>query len=118
MGNAIDNELGRIDISEEVVADLAGSVAIECYGLVGMSPRKLTDGMAGLLKRENLSRGVEVKIEGGNVVVDLYVVVGYGIKISEVAANVMERVKYTLESSTKLKVVAVNVNVQGVRFLA
>ncbi|MDR0434148.1 MAG: Asp23/Gls24 family envelope stress response protein [Gracilibacteraceae bacterium] len=117
MGNTIENDLGSINISEEVVANLAGSVAVECYGLIGMSPRKLTDGVVGLLKRENLSRGVEVKIEGGSVVVDLYVVVGYGIKISEVAANVMERVKYTLESSTSLKVAAVNVNVQGVRFL-
>ncbi|WP_425807211.1 Asp23/Gls24 family envelope stress response protein [Desulfitobacterium sp. Sab5] len=117
MGKEINNNLGIIDISEEVIATIAGAAAVECYGLVGMASRKLTDGFVDLLGRENLARGVVVKIEDNQVVIDLYIVVGYGVKISEVAANVMERVRYTTENLTGLTVAQVNVNVQGVRVL-
>ena len=117
MGKEINNNLGIIDISEEVIATIAGAAAVECYGLVGMDSRKLTDGFVDLLGRENLARGVVVKIEDNQVVIDLYIVVGYGVKISEVAANVMERVRYTTENLTGLTVAQVNVNVQGVRVL-
>lgn len=117
MGKEINNNLGIIDISEEVIATIAGAAAVECYGLVGMASRKLTDGFVDLLGRENLARGVVVKIEDNQVIIDLYIVVGYGVKISEVAANVMERVRYTTENLTGLTVAQVNVNVQGVRVL-
>lgn len=117
MGKEINNNLGKIDISEEVIATIAGAAAVECYGLVGMSSRKITDGFTELLGRENLARGVMVKINEDQVVIDLYIVVGYGVNISEVAANVMERVRYTTENLTGLHVAQVNVNVQGVRVL-
>jgi len=117
MGKEIINSLGKIDISEEVISAIAGATAVECYGLVGMASRKITDGFADLLGRENLARGVVVSINGNEVVIDLYIVVGYGVKISEVAASVMERVRYTIEKLTGLNVSQVNVNVQGVRVL-
>lgn len=117
MGKEINNNLGKIDISEEVIATIAGAAAVECYGLVGMSSRKITDGFTELLGRENLARGVMVKIDDNQVVIDLYIVVGYGVNISEVATNVMERVRYTTENLTGLHVAQVNVNVQGVRVL-
>ncbi|MHB1651086.1 MAG: Asp23/Gls24 family envelope stress response protein [Desulfitobacteriaceae bacterium] len=118
MGKEISNRLGKIDISEEVIATIAGAAAIECYGLVGMaSTRKITDGVAEILGRENLARGVVVSIKENEVVIDLYIIVGYGVRISEVAANVMERVRYTSENLTGLNVSQVNVNVQGVRVL-
>jgi uncharacterized alkaline shock family protein YloU len=117
MGKEIINSLGKIDISEEVISTIAGATAVECYGLVGMASRKITDGFADLLGRENLARGVVVSIKDNEVVIDLYIVVGYGVKISEVAASVMERVRYTTEKLTGLNVSQVNVNVQGVRIL-
>lgn len=118
MGKEITNSLGLIDISEEVIATIAGAAAVECYGLVGMaSTRKITDGVAEILGRENLARGVVVSLQENEVVIDLYIIVGYGVRISEVAANVMERVRYTTENLTGLKVSEVNVNVQGVRIL-
>lgn len=117
MGKEINNNLGKIDISEEVIATIAGAAAVECYGLVGMSSRKISDGFTELLGRENLARGVMVKIDDNQVVIDLYIVVGYGVNISEVATNVMERVRYTTENLTGLHVAQVNVNVQGVRVL-
>ncbi len=118
MGKEIANSLGLIDISEEVIATIAGAVAVECYGLVGMaSTRRITDGVAEILGRENLARGVVVSLQENEVVIDLYIIVGYGVRISEVAANVMERVRYTTENLTGLKVSQVNVNIQGVRVL-
>ncbi|HHV65242.1 MAG TPA: Asp23/Gls24 family envelope stress response protein [Peptococcaceae bacterium] len=117
MGKLMETKLGKIEISEEVIATIAGAAAIECYGLVGMASRKISDGVSGLLKRENLSKGVVVTFTDDMLIIDLNIIVGYGTKISEVAANVMDRVRYTVETMTGLKVAEVNVNVQGVRFL-
>ncbi|MEW6725299.1 MAG: Asp23/Gls24 family envelope stress response protein [Bacillota bacterium] len=115
MGKEAVNRWGRISISDEVIATVAGVAATECYGIVGMASRKLKDGIAELLRRENLSRGVEVNVEGDEVGVSLYIIVGYGTRISEVAKNVTEQVKYSVESMTGLRVSRVNILVQGVK---
>jgi uncharacterized alkaline shock family protein YloU len=117
MGKEINNNYGKIEISEEVIATIVGAAAVECYGLVGMASKKSSDKFSELLGRENLARGVVVSINGDHVVIDLHIIVGYGVKISEVAANVMERVRYTVENFIGLKVAQVNVHVQGVRVL-
>ncbi|MDA8236087.1 MAG: Asp23/Gls24 family envelope stress response protein [Clostridia bacterium] len=106
---------GKLDVAEEVVATIAGAAAIECYGLVGMASRKISDGFAELLGKESLSKGVKVHLEDNEVVIDLYIIVNYGVKISEVAHNVMEKVGYSVKNMTGLDVKAVNVVVQGVR---
>jgi uncharacterized alkaline shock family protein YloU len=112
------SENGKIDVADQVIAVIAGSAALDCYGLVGMASRKgLKDGIAELLGRENLSRGVEVSREGDILHLDLYVIVSYGTKISEVAHNIQSKVKYVLEEVVGLKVDLVNVYVQGVRVL-
>ncbi|MBM7556435.1 Asp23/Gls24 family envelope stress response protein [Halanaerobacter jeridensis] len=114
-GQKLDNDLGTVNISEEVISIMAGLTAIECYGLVGMASQGIQDGISRLLGRENLNKGIEVhKVEDG-IVVELYIIVEYGTKISEVASNVMNRVRYTLEDLAGINVVAVNINVQGVR---
>ncbi|MBS4024394.1 MAG: Asp23/Gls24 family envelope stress response protein [Clostridia bacterium] len=115
MTNEIKNELGKITISHDVIGTIAGYAAIQCYGLVGMARKKLSDGVAELLKKEALQKGVIVRVEGEQIVIDLFIVVGYGTKISTVASNVMEQVKYSVESLTGIKVAAVNVVIQGVR---
>ncbi|KIL41131.1 hypothetical protein SD70_08810 [Gordoniibacillus kamchatkensis] len=116
MSIELTQELGKIIVTGDVVATLAGSAALECYGLVGMASRKqLKDGIAELLGRDNLGRGVEVRRDGDNVEIDLYIIVSYGTKISEVAHNVQNRVKYVLNDVVGLKVDAVNIFVQGVR---
>lgn len=109
-------EFGQIHVSDEVIAILAGSAALECYGLVGMASRKgLMDGITDLLGRENLSRGVEVRYDGEAMSIDLYIIVSYGTKISEVAHNVQNRVKYVMNDVVGLQVESVNIFVQGVR---
>ncbi|WP_058301643.1 Asp23/Gls24 family envelope stress response protein [Gorillibacterium timonense] len=109
-------EKGNVHVSDQVVAVLAGSAALDCYGLVGMSSRKqFKDGISELLGRENLSRGVEIRYEQDGLHIDLYIIVSYGTKISEVAHNVQNRVKYVLNEVFGLKVDFVNIIVQGVR---
>ncbi|MGI6576250.1 MAG: Asp23/Gls24 family envelope stress response protein [bacterium] len=115
MKNEIKTSFGRIVIAEEVIATIAGMAAVECYGLVGMASRKIKDGIVELLRKDNLSRGVEVIVRDDDVFINLYIIVGYGVKISEVAHNVMEKVKYSIEHITGLKVAKVYVNVQGVK---
>lgn len=114
-GKIVETALGKLVLSEEAIATVAGAAAIECYGVVGMAGRKMTDGIAELLGRENLSRGVEVSIEGDHVFITLYIIVGYGVRISEVARMVVEKVRYTVEQVTGLKVANVRVNVEGIR---
>ncbi len=113
-GNVIETALGKVVLSEEMLSNLAGQAAVECYGLVGMSAISLRDGWAELLKRENFSRGVKIQFKDNQLVVDLYVIVSYGTRIPEVAANVMEKVKYFMEKVTGIPVLVVNVHIQGV----
>ncbi|MCL6613173.1 MAG: Asp23/Gls24 family envelope stress response protein [Firmicutes bacterium] len=95
---------------------VAGIAALECYGVVGMASRNIQDGLVELLRgRDNLTKGIEVAIDGDEVTVNLYVIVEYGTRIKEVARNVIERVRYTIESQLGLAVSEVNVIVQGVR---
>ncbi|OGX68340.1 MAG: hypothetical protein A2189_01290 [Paenibacillus sp. RIFOXYA1_FULL_44_5] len=116
MSIELQNEIGKILISDEVISVLAGSAALDCYGLLGMATRKqLKDGIAELLGRENLSRGVEVRRDGDSIQIDLYIIVSYGTKISEVAHNVQTKVKYVLNEVVGLHVEMVNIFVQGVR---
>jgi uncharacterized alkaline shock family protein YloU len=117
MGKEIINSLGKINIAEEVIATIAGGAALECQGLVGMASRKIKDGFADLLRRENLARGVVVTIEENEVSIDLYIIVGYGIDISATAAAVMASVRQAIEKYTGFSVNKVNVYVQGVRVL-
>lgn len=112
----LTTEYGKIFVMNEVIATLAGSAALDCYGLVGMASRKqLKDGIAELLGRENLGRGVEVRREQDRLEIDLYIVVSYGTKISVVANNVQTKVKYILNDVVGLHVDEVNIFVQGVR---
>ncbi|MBS3977792.1 MAG: Asp23/Gls24 family envelope stress response protein [Syntrophomonadaceae bacterium] len=115
MPNKIQTEYGSVSISKEVFATIAGAAAMECYGLVGMAPKTLQDGLVVMLGRESLRKGVEVTLQDNGLAVDLYIIVGYGTRISVVARNVMEKVKYTLEDITGVKVDRVDIVVQGVK---
>lgn len=109
-------EYGHVDIATEVIATIAGGAAIDCYGIVGMASQKqIKDGITELLGRENLSKGIVVRKVGEEVHIDMYIIVSYGTKISEVAHNVQTKVKYTLDQMLGLSVDSVNIFVQGVR---
>lgn len=110
---------GSISVSEEAVASLAGGVITESYGVVGMASKQiLKDGWAELLKKENYTKGVVVRNGKAGLEIDLYIVVSFGVKISEVVTEAQKKVKYMLEKSLSQEVVQVNVFVQGVRVVA
>lgn len=109
------NSLGDMVIADEVIATLAGVSAIECYGIVGMASKRATDGIVELLGRENLSKGVKVYTQGEDIIIDLFVIVEYGISIAAVAENIIDTVKYKVENFTGMNVNKVNVAVEGVR---
>ncbi|KUP07072.1 hypothetical protein Q73_05410 [Bacillus coahuilensis m2-6] len=116
MSIELTNKLGHIDISTDVIAMVAGGAAVDCYGIVGMaSKNQMKDGLTDILRKENFTRGVIVRQEQDEVHIDMYIIVSYGTKISEVAHNVQSKVKYTLDKTVGLAVDSVNIFVQGVR---
>jgi uncharacterized alkaline shock family protein YloU len=118
MSIEMKTKYGQIDISNEVIATIAGGAAVDCYGIIGMaSKNQLKDGLTEILRRENFTRGVIVRQENEEVHIDMYIVVSYGTKISEVAHNVQSKVKYTLDKTVGLAVNSVNIFVQGVRVM-
>ncbi|EIT85044.1 putative yloU protein [Fictibacillus macauensis ZFHKF-1] len=116
MSIEMKNKYGNIDISTEVIATIAGGAAIDCYGIVGMASKKqLKDGLTELLGRDNFSRGIVVRQTEDGIHIDMFIIVSYGTKISEVAHNVQTKVKYTLDQMLGLSVDSVNIFIQGVR---
>jgi uncharacterized alkaline shock family protein YloU len=107
-------ERGRIEVFPTVVAAIAGHAATECYGVMGMAARGLREGVATLLRRENVHRGVEVREVAGQLAIDVYVIVQYGTRITEVAHNLQGAVRFEIERTVGVPVSEVNVFVQGV----
>lgn len=112
---SLSNQYGRIWIEEEVLGALAGLATAECYGVVGLAPRGFTEGLAEILHRDSISRGVKVEWQGEQLLIEVNVVVGYGTRIPEVARNIMSRVKYLVEELTGLTVGRVDVFVRSVQ---
>ncbi len=106
---------GNIRIANEVVGIIAGLAATEVDGVAGMSGG-VVDGLAELLKKKNLAKGVKVEVGERQAAIDLYVILEYGAKVPEVAYKIQENVKRAIESMTGLEVVEVNVHIQGVEF--
>ena len=118
MRGQIENSLGTISIDSEVVATYAGSVAVECFGIVGMAAVNMKDGLVKLLKRDYLHHGISVQIEDNNkIILDFHVIVSYGVSISTVSDNLMSTVKYKVEEFTGMKVEKINIFVEGVRVI-
>lgn len=115
MGARMLNSLGEINITDEVLATLAGINTMECYGIVGMASKRATDGFVELLGKDNLSKGIKIQAQGELMVIDIFIIVEYGISITAVAKNVIDTVKYNVENITGMKINKVNVTVEGVR---
>ncbi|KMY29501.1 MULTISPECIES: Asp23/Gls24 family envelope stress response protein [Lysinibacillus] len=116
MSIELNNEFGQIDISTDVLAQIAGGAAVECYGIVGMaSKHQIRDGLTDILRKENFAKGVVIRKQDDNLHIDMYIIVSYGTKISEVAYQVQSKVKYTVDKTLGMSVKSVNIFVQGVR---
>jgi uncharacterized alkaline shock family protein YloU len=115
MGATLTNPLGSIEISDSAIAAIAGSTATECYGVVGMASLSAADGIADLLKRENMGKGVRVLVYSGVLTIELGTIMEYGVSIATVASNVIDNVKFNVEKLTGMQVDKVNVTIKGIR---
>ncbi|MCE5220427.1 MAG: Asp23/Gls24 family envelope stress response protein [Clostridium sp.] len=110
------NENGNINYSGEVLAKIVGLSTMECYGVVGMVSKNASEGLWELMGIENLSKGVKLQLTNENKLqIELFVMVEYGTKISVISNNIIQKVRYSVENYTGLKVSSITVNVQAVR---
>ncbi len=117
MKGRIHNKYGEIQINPEVIARYAGLTAVECFGIVGMAGVNVQDGLVKLLKRDSLTRGINLSIEDNHITLDFHVIVSYGVSIFAVADNLIENVKYKVEEFTGMEVDRINIYVEGVRVI-
>jgi uncharacterized alkaline shock family protein YloU len=110
-----DRTLGSVHIANEVLADLAGYAALESYGIVGMASPNLVGGVAQLLPKQKLRKGVQVVSDDEGVAVDLFVIIEHGTQLAEVSHNLSSRVRYVLTDVADVKVNSVEVHVLGVK---
>ena len=111
----INNDLGLITISEDVLLKVAGYAALECYGIVAMSSKRAKDGFVEWLGRENLTKGVQINITDEGIDIDLFIIVEYGISIFEVCKIIKSQVCYKVENMTGARGRRVNISVEGSR---
>lgn len=118
MKGNVSTDLGIISIDPEVIAKYAGSVAVECFGIVGMAAISMKDGLVHLLKKESLTRGIQVDIsEENKIFLNFHVIVSYGVSISAVTENLMSNVRYKVEEFSGLSVDKINIYIEGVRVI-
>ena len=113
MKGSMSTDLGIITIDPEVIAK-----AVECFGIVGMAAVSMKDGLVKLLKKESLTKGIQVGISDENkITLNFHVVVAYGVSISAVTDNLISNVKYKVEEFTGMSVDKINIYIEGVRVI-
>lgn len=116
MAIKIPTPSGQITLSNEVIGTVIGAAVTDNYGVVGMvSKNIIRDNIIEILRLENFSKGVVLTQEGNQVLVDVYILVSYGTKISVICKNIQETVKYNVERLLGFTLDYVNVHVQGVK---
>lgn len=118
MKGSMSTNLGIITIDPDVIAKYAGSVAVECFGIVGMAAVSMKDGLVKLLKKESITKGIHVSInEENKITLDFHVIVAYGVSISAVTENLISNVKYRVEEFSDMQVEKINIFIEGVRVI-
>ena len=117
MKGQMNNSLGSIVIDTNVIATYAGSMAVECFGIVGMASVNMKEGLVKLLKRENLAQGISVTVSENKITLNFHVIVAYGVSISAVCNNLVDSVKYKVETFTGMEVEKINIYIEGVRVI-
>lgn len=117
MKGYIKTQVGNVSIDTEVIAQYAGSVAVECFGIVGMASVNVTDGIVKLLKKEKITHGINVILKNNQLTLDFHVIVAYGVSIKTVCDNLISSVKYKVEEFTGLNIEKINIYVEGVRVI-
>ena len=115
--SSMDTHMGNIAIDTEVIAQYAGAVAMECFGIVGMAGVNVKDGLVKLLKMDSMTRGIKVALKGHKLTLDFHVIIAYGVGILAVSDNLISNVKYKVEEFTGFEIEKVNIYVEGVRVI-
>ena len=111
----MNTHMGNITIDKEVIAQYAGTVATECFGIVGMGIT--VKDVVKLLRKDNLSKGITVTINNNKLTLDFHVIVSYGVSILAVSDNLIDNVKYKVEAFTGMEIEKINIFVEGVRVI-
>lgn len=109
------NAYGNITVTEDAIAQVAGRVALECYGVLDLVSKRFYDRFIKLGEKRSNSKGVKVLTKGNRIFIDLYIIIKYGVSISAVGESLKEVVKYSVERFTGMVVDTVGINVVGVR---
>ena len=117
MKGRMNTGMGEITINTDVIATYAGSVAVECFGIVGMAAVNMKDGLVKLLKKDSLKHGINVTLNENKISLDFHVIVAYGVSIRAVSDNLIANVKYKVEAFTGIEVENINILVEGVRVI-
>lgn len=116
-GTSMNTHMGNIAIDNEVIAQYAGSVAMECFGVVGMAGINVKDGLVKLLKKDSMTRGINVSIRNNKLTLNFHIIVAYGVSILAVSDNLISNVKYKVEEFTGIEIEKINIFVEGVRVI-
>ena len=105
--------LGKIEVLPNAIHTIAKQAISECYGVVGLTAPRLHNGQAVLLSPEENNQGVQIRVVNEQIIVEVYVALEYGLRMSEIAHNIMSSVKFSIEKMLGVPVAQVNVNIQG-----
>ena len=114
---SINTSMGNISIDNEAIAQYAGSVAMECFGVVGMAGINMRDGLVKLLKLDSMTRGINVMVHNNKLVINFHIIVAYGVSILAVSNNLISNVKYKVEEFTGIEIEKINIFVEGVKVI-
>lgn len=117
MGEYVKTGVENVSLDVEVIAQYAGSVAVECFGVVGMASVNVRDGFVNLLKKDNITHGIKVNVVDDKLELDFHIIVSYGVGITTVAENLKSTVKYRVEEFTGLEIEKINIYVEGVQLI-
>lgn len=106
--------IGSIHVSPRAVATIAYQAALESYGIVGLAPKNLFNGLTNVLVKDP-TQGVEVHYDGENIIIDMYIVIEYGTRIKSVASSVANTVRFQVEKALGMPITQVNIHVSGLR---
>lgn len=112
-----NTHLGNVSINSDVIAQFAGAVAMECFGIVGMAGLNVKDGFVKLLKLEDIKRGISVSVRNNKLVINFHIIVAYGVNVLSVSDNLISTVKYKVEEFTGIEVNKINIYVEGVKVI-
>ncbi len=108
---------GSVSINSDVIAQYAGAVAMECFGIVGMAGINVKDGLVKLLKLDDIKRGIHVTVSNNKLVINFHIIVAYGVNVQSVADTLISTVKYKVEEFTGIEVAKINIFVEGVKVI-